>query len=184
MRVKITLLVALAAALLVAPQASAGPHGLAVKAAKAACRAELDTLGREGFRALYGAHPARTCMRQHMADAQDAIRNASQECRAEREADPAKFAADYGENANGRNAFGKCVSRKVRQDMAEEVQESLNAARACRAERRADPAQFAADYGTRPNAFGKCVSAKARAADEAEEETPAETPPPPPAPAP
>ncbi len=26
------------------------------------------------------------------------------------------FIADYGENKNGRNAFGKCVSEKVHED--------------------------------------------------------------------
>jgi len=180
MKLKATLLTAFALSLVVAPQALAGPHGLAAKAAKAACRAELDQLGRAGFRAAYGAHPLRSCVRQHLGEAAEAVRNAAQECRAERDADPAQFAEDYGENHNGRNAFGKCVSRKVRADMAEEVRETLNAAKQCREERRADPAQFAADYGSARNAFGKCVSAKARAADEGDE-TPA-APPPPPAP--
>jgi hypothetical protein len=184
MKIKTSLLLAFALALVAAPQALAGPHGLAVKAAKAACRAELESLGREGFRAAYGRHPVRSCTRQHLAEAGQAVRNAAQECRAEHEADPAAFAEEYGENGSRRNAFGKCVSRKVRQEMAEEVRETLNAAQECREERRADPAQFAADYGSRRNAFGKCVSAKARAADEAEQETPAETPPPPPPPAP
>jgi hypothetical protein len=183
MKLKATLIAAFALSLVAAPQALAGPHGLAVKAAKAACRAELDKLGREGFRAAYGAQPLRSCVRGHLAEARESVRNAAQECRAERDADPAQFAADYGENHNGRNAFGKCVSRKVRAEMAEEVRETLNAAQECRAERRADPAQFATDYGSARNAFGKCVSQKARADDE-EDETPAVAPPPPPAPAP
>jgi hypothetical protein len=44
-----------------------------------------------------------------------------------------------------------------------------NAAKACKAERAADPAAFTAKYGTNKNgknAYGKCVSAKARGATE------------------
>jgi hypothetical protein len=182
MKFKTILLVTFALSLVAAPQPLAGSHGLAAKAAKAACRAELAKLGRDGFRAAYGPRPVRSCLRQHLADAREAVRNAAQECRAEREADPAAFAGEYGPNGNRRNAFGKCVSRKAREDMAEEVRETLNAARQCREERRADPDQFAADYGSERNAFGKCVSAKARAADEGEKEAPAGASPPAPAP--
>jgi hypothetical protein len=180
MKLKATLIAAFALSLVAAPQALAGPHGLAVKAAKTACRAELEKLGREGFRAAYGTHPLRSCVRQHLPDARESVRNAAQECRAEREGDPAAFAEDYGENGNGRNAFGKCVSRKVRDDIAEEVRETVNAARQCREERRADPDKFAADYGSARNAFGKCVSQNAQAGED--EDAPGVAPPPPPAP--
>lgn len=44
------------------------------------------------------------------------FKNAAKECRAEREADPAAFEETYGANANRRNAFGKCVSGKVKDD--------------------------------------------------------------------
>jgi hypothetical protein len=44
------------------------------------------------------------------------FQNAAQECRAEREADPAGFAETYGSNENKKNAFGKCVSSKVQED--------------------------------------------------------------------
>ena len=46
-----------------------------------------------------------------------------------------------------------------------------NAAKACKAERAADPAGFTTKYGTNKNgknAYGKCVSAKARQASEQE----------------
>jgi len=46
-----------------------------------------------------------------------------------------------------------------------------NAAKACKAERAADPAAFTAKYGTNKNgrnAYGKCVSARARGATEQE----------------
>ena len=41
--------------------------------------------------------------------------NAAQECRAERDADPAAFEMTYGTNANHRNAFGKCVSARAQE---------------------------------------------------------------------
>ena len=42
------------------------------------------------------------------------FKNAAKECRAERQADPEAFQQNYGNNHNGRNAFGKCVSSKVK----------------------------------------------------------------------
>jgi len=41
--------------------------------------------------------------------------NAANACWTERKADPAAFKAKYGTNANKSNAFGKCVSGKVKQ---------------------------------------------------------------------
>jgi hypothetical protein len=40
--------------------------------------------------------------------------NAAKQCRAEQQADPAGFKDHYGTNANKSNAFGKCVSGKVK----------------------------------------------------------------------
>ena len=40
--------------------------------------------------------------------------NAAKQCRTEQQADPAAFKAQYGTNANKSNAFGKCVSGKVK----------------------------------------------------------------------
>jgi hypothetical protein len=73
---------------------------------------------------------------------------------------------------NGRNAFGKCVARKSREEETERNQAADNAARQCKAERESLGAQvfqdkdlgrseFADKYGTnrnKRNAFGKCVS--------------------------
>ena len=53
---------------------------------------------------------------QAAADDGEQFANAAQECRAERQGDPDAFAATYGSNRNGRNAFGKCVSQRVRED--------------------------------------------------------------------
>ncbi|MDQ3857586.1 MAG: hypothetical protein M3327_03930 [Actinomycetota bacterium] len=173
MKFRITVLAALALSLLVVPQALAGPRGLAHKAAAAACRAERASLGRALFAATYGRHPGRSCVRARAADALESVRNAAQECRAEREGGADAFREKYGQNGHKRNAFGRCVSRKVRQDVAEEAEETANAAKACKAERKDDPDAFREKYGTnanKRNAFGKCVSSKASQADEEPEE--------------
>ena len=41
------------------------------------------------------------------------FKNAAKECKAERAADPQAFHATYGTGHNGRNALGKCVSRRA-----------------------------------------------------------------------
>jgi hypothetical protein len=50
------------------------------------------------------------------ADAQQVAetKNAAKQCAAERAENGAAFKEEYGTNKNGKNAFGKCVSRKVR----------------------------------------------------------------------
>jgi hypothetical protein len=59
--------------------------------------------------------------------------NAARECRAEQEQDEATFRSEhngesfaefYGDNANNRNAFGKCVSQKARAKNEEQGQAS------------------------------------------------------------
>jgi hypothetical protein len=89
-------------------------------------------------------------------------------CKAERAKDPDAFAKNYGTNANLKNAVGKCVSGKSKdQGDEQDQQKASNAAKQCKKERadlKADA--FAAKYGTnanKRNAFGKCVSAKVKA---------------------
>ena len=98
--------------------------------------------------------------------------NAAQECRAERGTDAASreaFRVKYGTNANGRNAFGKCVSRTALEEEEQREESRQNAAKQCKAERGTTPesqAAFAVKYGSGKNgrnAFGKCVSQKAKA---------------------
>ena len=92
----------------------------------------------------------------------DAVKN----CKAERTADPAAFAAKYGTNKNGKNALGKCVSQTERELKTAAADAIENAAKQCKAEHTADAAAFAAKYGTnanKRNAFGKCVSKTVRA---------------------
>ena len=97
--------------------------------------------------------------------------NAAQECRFERgttDATREAFALRYGTNHNHKNAFGKCVSAKTREEAQERSDAEAGAPQACREERGTTAesrAAFAEKYGTNKNgknAFGKCVSAKAQ----------------------
>ncbi len=94
--------------------------------------------------------------------------NAAKECRSERGTTSATreaFKARYGTNKNGKNAFGKCVSKRSRAEESQRETAAQNAAKACKAARASDPAGFAQQYGTNKNgknAYGKCVSQKAQ----------------------
>ena len=103
-------------------------------------------------------------------------KNAANACKAERESmGVAAFQKKYGTNANLRNAFGKCVSAKSKDDKDAKDEDdhtdekSSGAAKACKSERASIGAEaFARKYGTThnlKNAFGKCVSGKAKAKD-------------------
>jgi len=65
--------------------------------------------------------------KEKKADAQDQedateFKNAAKECASERSADADAFKLQYGtEGSNFKNAFGKCVSQKVREDNDEET---------------------------------------------------------------
>lgn len=160
-----------------APQAVAAGKKPAKAAAKASCKAERAALGTKLFRATYGSKPAATCRRRTLDEAHEAVGNAAQQCFAERAEDPEAFRETYGTNGNKRNAFGKCVSKLAKKELREEVLETLNAAKECRAERAEDPDAFREKYGTNPtkaNAFGKCVSGKKAGEEEPEEEDPGE----------
>jgi len=134
------------------------------------CHEQKKGMDNKSFKELYGGKRAmQTCKRQNRGEAETVIANAAHECKAEREADPATFAANYGDK---KNAFGKCVSQKAKAKGDEEAEKTANAARECKAEREADPATFAVNYGERKNAFGKCVSEHAR---DDEEPAPAPT---------
>jgi hypothetical protein len=157
------------------PSGSPGPNP---RSPAAQCRAELAAMGETNFRNTYGTNPNKSnafgkCVSRHAGRQDTNADNASRRCRAERD-DPnfaaahggQTFAQFYGTNRNDRNAFGKCVSSKTRAATAQQQQAALNAARACRAEQRQDPAAFRNRYGTnrnKSNAFGKCVSARVRA---------------------
>jgi hypothetical protein len=160
MKLKTTALLALALSLLAVAPAQAASHPVA-KAAAWACKTERAHLGRTAFHALYGKRAMRNCMRSLRDEAREAVKNAAQECRAEKAADPDAFKAKYGRKGNGRNAFGKCVSMHARGELAPEVRATVNAAKACKAERRADPGAFHAKYANEHGrrAFARCVAA-------------------------
>ena len=107
------------------------------------------------------------CVSQHAQqlqhEEQQATGNAPQSCRDLRSQMGVKtFRETYGTNKNRKNAFGKCVSKQVKQ----QTKNQTNAAQSCKAEQAQDEAAFELKYGTnanKSNAFGKCVSQTAKA---------------------
>ncbi len=82
---------------------------------------KLKQADKDAFRATYGPkHAMKNCKKGEEPVASETtpaeFKNASEECRAEREADPVAFDEAYGTNGNKKNAFGKCVSTKVQED--------------------------------------------------------------------
>ena len=79
--------------------------------------ADLKQADKAAFKATYGKHAMRACLKGEEPVATETtpaeFKNAAKECRAERDADPAAFQETYGTNGNKKNAFGKCVSTKV-----------------------------------------------------------------------
>lgn len=178
-------------ALAVPATASAQEQPTPRENAAKACKELRSSMTAEQFKATYGTNKNGKnafgkCVSTWKKAAVDAKQNAAKDCKAERE-DP-NFAAahegktfeqHYGTNKNGKNAYGKCVSSKSKEELDEEVEATENAAKACKAER--DDPNFAAShdgktfaeyYGTnanRKNAFGKCVSTKAKEQGEQEQ---------------
>jgi hypothetical protein len=179
------------AAALVAPAAaSASSDGSqAHKDAVKTCKELRKAAGKANFASTYGKKGLGRCIKQESKENrgesrqanEQAQQNAASECKAERDADPAAFTTKYGSGKKGKNAYGKCVSQHAQQHEQEAAaaqeqagQDQVSAARECRAERQADPAAFAAKYGTNGNkrdAFGKCVSTKAKAKGQAEQQS-------------
>ena len=126
-----------------------------------------------GIPAAYAVASSEQNAKPASAQAQSAD-NAAKKCKAERESMGVEaFQKTYGTNHNLRNAFGKCVSSKSKDDKDEKDEDedddkgekSGGAAKACKAERASMGVDaFAKKYGTNhnlKNAFGKCVSGKA-----------------------
>lgn len=83
-------------------------------------------------------------------------KNAAKECKALRKAaGNENFTAMFG---GKRNAFGKCVSQRAKQNQKRSETAQKNAAKECKAERDADPAAFKQKYKN----LGKCVSERAK----------------------
>ena len=101
----------LAAAVATAGNATSDSHAKNLAAKQCAAAKKAD---RAAFHGTYGKHAMRNCIKGTTDEVRAELKNAAQECRAAREADPAGFHENYGTNHNGRNAFGKCVSSKVK----------------------------------------------------------------------
>jgi hypothetical protein len=172
---KLALLIVLA--LCVVPAALADTSPSASSPAQR-CAAQRTGMGTSAFNQLYGTNASDQnafgkCVSKLALSNEQNQTNASQACKAERS--DANFAANhagktfaqfYGTNANGRNAYGNCVSKKAQAAGHAQDQTTINAARSCRTEQKADPVAFKNKYGTnanKSNAFGKCVSQEARA---------------------
>lgn len=141
-------------------------HAAAVKQ----CSTERSTMGASAFKLLYGTNANRSnafgkCVSKLAQQNAKNTANAAASCRTERTADPDAFAAKYGTGKKHANAFGNCVSQTAKAAAKAQRQATTNAAKACWAERKPDPAAFKAKYGTnanKSNAFGKCVSGKVK----------------------
>lgn len=137
------------------------------------------------FKAVWGKNAMRDCKHAARSEVRNLRSNAAHECRDERELGVEDFQAEYGTNGkegtNGykRNAFGMCVSGKVRAEINDGVEAFANAARQCRDERsEIGVEEFQKQYGSSSKAeqakggkrfaFGKCVSSKAKNGDEGE----------------
>ena len=186
---KLLLACALSAAVIAPAAASAqAPAPSDFKNAAEYCKALRTASGTTNFATMFGTTANKknafgkcvssTAKKQASEDAEQekaAKTNAAKQCKAER--DDANFSSAHGGQTfeqvygtgNGKNAYGKCVSQMAKQNKAaadaeDEAREddSLNAAKTCRAARKADAAKFEKDYGSGRNAFGKCVSRTAR----------------------
>ena len=111
------------ALLIPAGSASAGDGNGGQSAVAKECAAQKKA-DREAFRAVYGKHAMRNCLKGSVDATASEFKNAAKECRAAQEADAAGFLATWGtntpngENSRGaqRNAFGKCVKATVQAD--------------------------------------------------------------------
>jgi len=149
--------------------------------ASQSCKTLRASMGTGAFEGAYGTNANKSnafgkCVsKMHKSQSAD-VKNSNTKCKTE-QAD-ANFAAThggktfeqfYGTNKNGKNAYGKCVSTRAKQDKAKADDEDaarqddrVNAAKQCKAAKKSDPGKFGKDYGTRRNAFGKCVSSTAK----------------------
>ena len=113
--------------------------------------------------------------------------NAAKECKALRTAaGKTNFNTLYGKNKSDKNAYGKCVSSRAKQEAAQRQAAQSNAAKQCKSEQAMSDADFMAAhdgktfaqfYGAKnaSSAYGKCVSTNAKknkeAADQKDQDT-------------
>ena len=163
--------VCLGIAAIAAPAATADTGGTPNGGRSAIAKecAKLKKADRAAFKATFGKHAMRKCIKGEPVATSETtpaeFKNAAKECLSERETDPVAFQETYGTNENKKNAYGKCVSKTAKASTEEAAEDRVNAAQTCKALKRDDADAFEDDYGSRKNAFGKCVSATARADD-------------------
>jgi hypothetical protein len=163
--------VCLVAALAIPAFAVAGTPTPADRAAAVKqCSTERTAMGATPFKLLYGTNANRSnafgkCVSKLAQQNATNRANAISQCRTERAADAAAFAAKYGTGKNHANAFGNCVSQTAKAAAKKQQQARVRASQSCWDERKADLAAFKAKYGTnanKSNAFGRCVSSKVK----------------------
>ena len=112
----------------------------------------------------YGKCVSQTAKQHANKDAKQektAKTNAAKECKTE-----------LGDSKKGgKNAYGKCVSSKAKAKTKQDTTDRVNAAKTCKADKKADKDAFATKWGSGKNAFGKCVSATAKAKNDDTETT-------------
>jgi hypothetical protein len=168
------LLAMLALAAFAVPALATDPPG--TPSAEKQCRDQRTSIGAQAFKDLYGTNHNKSnafgkCVSKTNKTLDKNAASASSACKTEQAADAAAFKEKYGTNKTKSNAFGKCVSAQAKAADAASQAATINAAKQCKDERKADPAAFKDKYGTnknKRNAFGKCVSAKAKAQQDAQ----------------
>jgi len=175
---RLTTLVAVAAIAVPAAALADQPSQQNQKNAAKYCKALREASGQQNFRSMFGGdeNAFGKCVSQNakkdQKQQQKAQENAAKQCKAERDQDPAAFKEKYGTGENKKNAFGKCVSQRAKENKAKEDQTDQNdvtAAKECKTEQSQDRDAFKQKYGTnknKKNAFGKCVSQKSHKLDQ------------------
>lgn len=166
---------AIAVGALLPAAASATPSPSDVRNAAQECRLERGTTAesRQAFSQKYGTNANRRnafgrCVSQKAREyekpspTRSDVRNAAQDCRVEQgttNESRQAFRVKYGTNANGRNAFGRCVSAKAR--AAAEARQA--AKRACLIERGStveSRTAFEQKYSAGDNPLKVCVAVR------------------------
>jgi hypothetical protein len=168
------LLVILSLAAFAVPAFATDPPG--TPSAQQQCRDQRTSIGAQAFKDLYGTNHNKSnafgkCVSKTAKTLDQNAGEAKSSCKTEQAADPEAFKDKYGTNKNKSNAYGKCVSALAKASDQEDQDNTINAAKQCKAERKLDPAAFKDKYGTnknKRNAFGKCVSAVAKAQQDAQ----------------
>lgn len=132
------------------------------------CKQEQLTL-KADFAKTYGTNPTKSnafgkCVSKNARAAERAVAGAASSCKSEQAADAAAFTKKYGSNGGkgagaAKNAYGKCVSTQARAAAQGQAAKAPAAAKRCKADAKADPAAFAAKYGSGKDALGRCVAA-------------------------